>query len=442
MGESVIFVVVIGLVIATVWGLFRARSVAQPHESGVPKAGAVGEQSAAALIGVAANAARKSIIRRGEKSASADDNLLSEDLRRLIKVTAMSPIVFYGMDILPNGRSQVSFVSESALALFGYSEEDVEQPEWWEGSIHPDDMELYRRSRFDQRSGHPVAIEYRFRHKAGQYMWVRDTCDAAFNQTTQNTDVIGIVLDIGSERKLRDDLIEFQKNSSLIALSAGITHEVKQPLNTMNIIAHNSLQQLQKGKISNDDLILKINKMLNQVERANKIVNQMSSFGNHKNRQSQPIDVKFLIGSVTELTLPQLSIDRIALSRSICADSVIVQANYVLLEQVFVNLIVNARDAIMGLQQQSGTFAGLISVAVERLSDVAVVSVSDNGGGILPEALDAMFDPYFTTKAPDSGTGLGLYISSMILRDIGGAIAAANTSEGACLTVTLPLVAP
>lgn len=415
------------------------RAVAQTPDIGVSRSGSLWQRVAPALIGVFARGARKSIIRRGEDSASVDDNPLSEDLRRLIKVTASSPFVFYGMNVLPSGHMQVSFVSESALGLFGYSAEDIERPEWWRGSIHPDDVELYNRSRLDMRLGNPVAIEYRFRHKGGHYILVRDTCDLALNQATQNTDAMGIVIVIDAERKLRDDLIKVQKNRSMIALSVGITHEVKQPLNTIKIMGHNYLRKLKKGVFTIDEMILNMNKILEQVEREDIVVHQMNSFGNLNNRQFQKIDVKDLIGSVTDLTSPQLSIDRIVLNRSICAESVMIQANYVLLEQVFVNLILNARDSIIELQQQSGGFSGLITFAVERLGDLAIVSVSDNGGGIPPEALDAIFDPYFTTKAPNSGLGLGLYVSCMILRDIGGAISAANTNEGACLTVSLPL---
>jgi len=122
-------------------------------------------------------------------------------------------------------------------------------------------------------------------------------------------------------------------------------------------------------------------------------------------------------------------------------DGLYVTGQQVMFEQVILNLISNARDAIEA-GSKGAENSGQISVSVEMGDEGrASVLVQDNGGGIPEAVLDRLFDPFFTTKEPGKGTGLGLSISYGIVRDIGGVISATNTREGARFEISLPLSA-
>ncbi len=114
-----------------------------------------------------------------------------------------------------------------------------------------------------------------------------------------------------------------------------------------------------------------------------------------------------------------------------------VLGHQVQMEQVFLNLLTNARDAIKGTQAGGG---GKITFAVDESGDDLIrITVSDTGGGIPEEAMSHIFEPFFTTKKMGEGTGLGLSVSYGIIRDMGGTIEAENAGGGARFTITLPV---
>ena len=110
-----------------------------------------------------------------------------------------------------------------------------------------------------------------------------------------------------------------------------------------------------------------------------------------------------------------------------------------LLEQVLLNLLLNANDAIQSRQRGAEVSEGKIKIGLERRDHHAIITVTDNGTGIRPDVLRQIFDPFFTTKPAKEGTGLGLSISYGIIRDLGGVIRASSNRNGACFTIELPL---
>ena len=116
-----------------------------------------------------------------------------------------------------------------------------------------------------------------------------------------------------------------------------------------------------------------------------------------------------------------------------------VQALPVLLEQVLLNLLLNANDAIRSRYGNSSAAEGRVKITVTRRNQLAVITVEDNGAGIPSGVLRKIFDPFYTTKAQKDGTGLGLSISYGIVSDLGGVIRARSSRNGARFTIELPL---
>ena len=137
---------------------------------------------------------------------------------------------------------------------------------------------------------------------------------------------------------------------------------------------------------------------------------------------------------------PQLDMDDIELKTSVGTESILIRAMPMLLEQVLLNLILNARDAIKSRHATGDTTPGLITITTHTENGYGIVQVEDNGIGISSEILPIIFEPFFTTKPPREGTGLGLSISYGILHDLNGEIRAENISSGARFIIQLPIV--
>jgi signal transduction histidine kinase len=170
-----------------------------------------------------------------------------------------------------------------------------------------------------------------------------------------------------------------------------------------------------------------------QTERASKIVRNLLDFSRAQSSETQPVHIDYVLHKTTELVANELSIHKIDLHKNI--DDLLPQINADLqkLQQVFLNLIVNAEQAI-------GDY-GTITVSAKKMDNGYIrVDISDTGPGIDPEHLEQIFDPFFTTKEAGKGTGLGLSIVYGIVQKHGGYIeVASKVGEGTTFSVYLPV---
>ena len=136
---------------------------------------------------------------------------------------------------------------------------------------------------------------------------------------------------------------------------------------------------------------------------------------------------------------PQLELDGTEIITKVKATDVQVRALPVMLEQVLLNLLFNANDAIRSVERAGGSAGGEIKITIDRNQQSAIITVADNGPGIAADVLPKIFEPFFTTKPPKEGTGLGLSISYGIIRDMGGVLRAKSSRNGARFIIELPL---
>jgi C4-dicarboxylate-specific signal transduction histidine kinase len=195
-----------------------------------------------------------------------------------------------------------------------------------------------------------------------------------------------------------------------------------------------------RGRTDAELFLPKLANIMAQVERASAILLQMRIFGRTPKEMPFPVDVKASVDTVVTMVGPQFEFDGTQVEILEKGGLVHVQALPVLIEQVLLNLLLNANDSIQARYGHDDSAQGRITVIVERRSKLAVVVVEDNGTGITADALRKIFDPFFTTKPPKEGTGLGLSISYGIIRDLGGVIRARSNKNGARFTIELPLV--
>lgn len=235
-----------------------------------------------------------------------------------------------------------------------------------------------------------------------------------------------------AERNLQvaeQSLAQSSKLAALGEMSAAVSHELNQPLAAMKTYLAGARLLLERARP--EEAMASFTRINDLIDRMATITRQLKSFARKSGDETQNFDLRLAVTSAIDMMTPQMSQGDIRFSPSLPPYPVPVQANRIRVEQVIINLLRNAVDATKGKNPRE---IDVVLSAAER----AVLSVRDNGPGI--EDLESLFEPFYTTKAPGEGVGLGLAISSDIVKDMGGRLTARNSSaDGAIFKVDLPL---
>lgn len=362
--------------------------------------------------------------------------------RRLQSIARHAPVVVYALEIVDHKKGRLAYVSEALEKILGYSASDAAIPGWWSHAVHPDDFEHCQSVFADLRPGQTYHAEYRLMHKAGHYVWVYDTLAIEADPESGLTEAVGLIIDITERKDAMAQLLQADKMASLGRMVAGIAHELNQPLNFIKLATLNLRERVNRGRIGADHFRDKLENILAHVNRASAIILQMRVFGRKPSEAPHAISLEESVDAVMIMVGPQMAAEGILVDRRRCVPDVKVRALPVLLEQVLLNLLLNAADAIRARRagaDQPGQDEDVIKVEVQRRGWLVVLTVEDNGTGLSDEVLPVLFEPFFTTKPPQDGTGLGLSISYGIVRDLGGTIRAENAERGARFVVELPI---
>ena len=239
---------------------------------------------------------------------------------------------------------------------------------------------------------------------------------------------IVIVEDISSRVQLEEQLQISEKMASIGLLAAGVAHEVNTPLTGISSFT----QMLLQGAQPDDPKTKVLEKIERQTFRAAKIVNGLLNLARPAQTDAGPVDISAVITDVLSLLEHQLRTGRIQVRKELAPHAPVVQGIEYKLQQVFLNLFLNARDAMPR--------GGWLTIATRIEGDVAKVEVGDTGSGIPADHMSRIYDPFFTTKEIGQGTGLGLSITYGIVQEHGGTIDCDSAEgQGTCFTLTLPL---
>ena len=239
----------------------------------------------------------------------------------------------------------------------------------------------------------------------------------------------------GELKDLRERFTQAEKLSLMGQLLAGVGHEINNPLTA--VIGYSQLL-LREGRVRADaPLRASLEKVEQQAVRCQKIVKNLLAFGRQHEAERRPVGLNALIADCLELEATQITAHNIHVVRHLDPELPTTQADYFRLQQVFLNVLLNAQQA-MNEHRGSGT----LTVRTRRRGGHLRVEVEDDGPGIPPEVMPRIFEPFFTTKEVGKGTGLGLSLSYGIVKEHGGELWAENRPEGgARFVVELPLVA-
>lgn len=226
-------------------------------------------------------------------------------------------------------------------------------------------------------------------------------------------------------------LIQASKMKSLGEMSAGIAHELNQPLNAIKMGSDFLDMMVEQGReIPPEHLREVVTEMSTQVDRSAEIINTLRAFGRKAELVMERLDINKPIQAVFTLVVRQFELDNIRIDMHLASAIAPIMAHDNRLQQVFFNLVTNARDAIAEKKERiSDSGAGKIIVRTRQDGDWVVAEVEDDGIGIADGVRDKIFEPFFSTKESSIDMGLGLAITYGIVKDYGGEIAL-DSQEG------------
>jgi two-component system C4-dicarboxylate transport sensor histidine kinase DctB len=213
-------------------------------------------------------------------------------------------------------------------------------------------------------------------------------------------------------------------------MSAAVSHELNQPLAAMKTYLAGARLLLQRKRP--EEALSSFQRIDDLIERMSAITKQLKSYARKGADAFSPVDTRAAVSSALAMMEPQLKLRDITITRTLPEDPVMILGDRMRLEQVIINLLRNALDATKGVKDP------MIEIILAT-GDHVSLTVRDNGHGI--EDLDELFEPFYTTKQPGDGVGLGLAISSGIVNDLGGRLTARNAGGGgAVFEVQLPIL--
>ena len=235
-------------------------------------------------------------------------------------------------------------------------------------------------------------------------------------------------------REKQEQLVQAGKLATLGELTTGVAHELNNPLNNIGLFIGNVLDHVRLGRFEPADVIEELENAMEQVRKATAIISHLRTFGRAAPVSVEAVDVDEVIERSLLLMQEQLRLRGIEIELDLAPEELIVLGNAIQLEQVFINLLTNARDAL------SESRGKTIKIATSREADWISIRFSDTGPGIPRELEKRIFDPFFTTKEVGTGTGLGLSITYSIVKEHGGNISVEPKRRGARFLIELPVM--
>lgn len=365
------------------------------------------------------------------------DEALKDSERQLLKAQAIA-----GM-----GNWRWNFVDDSEVwsdqqfRIFGYEPGEVEPTyQLFVDAVHPDHRdEVLAAEKGAIKDDKPYNIDFRIVRADGAERYIEAQGEVERDAEGNPVAMVGTVLDITDRKAIELKLIESSKMATLGEMATGVAHELNQPLNVIRLAVSNIQRKLKKDTINPEYLVDKLDKVDQQVDRASGIIDHMRIFGRKPGSMPMPLDPGHMVDGTLSLIGEHLRLAGIEVTTEISEACHPVLGHQVQIEQVLLNLLGNARDALQ--KKEDGDRK--IAISISERDDTVIIAVEDNGGGIPADVLPRVFEPFFTTKDVGSGTGLGLSISYGIIHDMGGTLSAENVETGADraarFTIRLPV---
>jgi PAS domain S-box-containing protein len=335
------------------------------------------------------------------------------------------------------------YVNPQIETILGFSSEEwLADPQRWLTQLHPHDFDLVLNGvARAHTSNEPIHSEFRMLARDGHEVWFHDEAVVVRDADGQPIFLQGVMLDISDRKRIEAQLIQAQKMESIGRLAGGIAHDFNNMLSVI-IGFIGSAQEV----LPPDNPAQRALKIAEQSAwRGAKLTRQLLTFARKQIVELRVVNLNFVIADLDAM-LRRLIGEDIEFVALLAADLKQVHADVGQLEQVITNLVVNARDAMPSggkliLKTANITVDDDSQQPIIAVGEYVLLTISDNGSGIDPEAQQHIFEPFFTTKEIGKGTGLGLATCYSIIKQHDGIIKIDSTRDvGTTVTVYLPCV--
>jgi PAS domain S-box-containing protein len=353
------------------------------------------------------------------------------------QVAAISYIAELGM------HGEWLYVSPQVETMFGFSAEEwLMDSRAWTQHVHPDDHKVVEAAEEASKRGERFQAEYRVVRKDGRIIWVSDTAVVVAGSDAHPL-MEGIIVDITERKQLETQLQQARRMEAIGRLAGGIAHDFN---NLLTIIKGYTELALKRSRIS-PELQADMERIEDAAERAGTLVRQLLAFSRRQVLQPKLVDLNSIVMGLDKL-LRRLMDEDIQMTTIPGKDIGTIKADPAQMEQVIMNLVVNARDAMPKGGRLTVETAN-VDLDAAYASDHATVkpgsyvmlAVSDTGMGMSPETVAHIFEPFYTTKESGRGTGLGLSTVYGIVKQSGGYIwVYSELGRGSSFKVYLPRV--
>ncbi|UCD33721.1 MAG: PAS domain S-box protein, partial [Desulfobacterales bacterium] len=309
--------------------------------------------------------------------------------------------------VLDENTLEILDCNESVQSVYGYEKDEI---------IKRSFLELFadkKKGRYASKvRASTVMNQVKHVNKKGKILFV----DVRISPSEFNGETVLLVTisDITKKLEVEQQLIHASKMATLGEMATGVAHELNQPLSVIKTASSFFMKKInKKEKIENDILFTMAKEVDGHVDRATNIINHMRQFGRKSDNILERVQLNEILRNAFEIFSQQLKVRGIGVYWDIAEDLPLIMADASRLEQVFVNLLLNARDSIDEKWNSKQHIQGVkkIEIKTEVKGNEVIAEVSDSGTGIPEDISNKIFEPFFTTKNVGEGTGLGLSIS-------------------------------
>jgi PAS domain S-box-containing protein len=350
----------------------------------------------------------------------------------------------YDWEYWQNPDGSLQYISPSCERVCGYTVQDfMTNPSLLQDMIVPEDKAAWNEHRCSSQKGLKSGeIQFRIQRPDGEIRWIEHACQPVFDRQgnyqgvrASNRDITKREFYRSETHKLQSELAHMDRVVTISTLTSALAHEINQPLAAMRSYAQAALRFMDKDQPEYDSVREALQGIVADNKRAAEVVNRLRDLVKKGSTHRETIEINSIIKDVTGLINSELVLRNASITLDLHPSVPVVQGDSIQIQQVLINLLTNAMDAMNDQPIDTRTIA--ISTRSEDSNEI-IVSISDSGGGIPSGTIKAIFSPFHTTKS--TGMGLGLSICKSIIEAHGGKISAQNNPDGgAMFSIILPI---
>ena len=366
---------------------------------------------------------------------------ISEDKKKELDLLRFSNIAHYTVNPveITDAEGRIIYVNPAFEKASGFAKEELlgKNPSIFGSGKHP--KAFWSKMWATIKSGKVWFGEVENRRRNGEPFYTQLLVSPVIDSDGRMVGYFGVHRDLSERKQLQEQLIHAQKMESIGLLAAGIAHEVGNPLTSISSLVQ-VIQRTTKDEFVQDKLEL----IKNQISRISRIIRDLVDFSRRSSYEVQLTDVNKSLREATEIVRVGKKAKAILFQVDLAEHIPMLPLVPDQIEQVFINILINAVDAVHSYTDHhatshTGLERGEINVRSVVDDENVVITIQDNGGGILEEHLPKIFEPFFTTKKVGEGTGLGLWVSYGIIKSFQGSIKVDSLEgRGTTFTIVLP----